>query len=72
MNGLDVLCAQLTRDLFAIAKFFLYTFHLKFTINADSDYEHLLIETEFNMFTPSMSRHGQSFRQLVCQPFIMP
>ena len=24
MNALDVLCAQLTRDLFAIAKFLLY------------------------------------------------
>jgi len=30
MNALDVLCAQLTRDLFAVAKFLLFSF--KFSV----------------------------------------
>ena len=66
MSALNVLCAQLTRDLFVIAKFLLHTFHLKFMINAN--YEQLLIEMEFNIFIPCINHHGQSVWQLVYRP----
>jgi len=33
-DGLDVLCAQLTRDLYAIAKFFFISFRLDYFLNS--------------------------------------